>query len=152
MIFFIKGVMNMEIKCNKCGSKDIIKNGHVFGWQRYRCKTCSHQFSKIAPAGKPINIKLIAHGLFSAGFSMREAAKIIGVSAQSVSRWIKKWHSAYMTDIGKHKIIYQPKPGELIDCLDIKKDDELLVSSLVLPSGAKFNIVVQLPKTLKKLH
>ncbi len=136
----------MEIKCNKCGSLEIVKNGHVFGWQRYKCKICHHQFSKIAPAGKPMHIKLIAHGLYSAGFSMRETSEIIGVSAQTVSRWIKKWHLAYMSDIGRHKIIYQPHKIELLDCLNIRDDDKLLASSLNLPSGARFNIVVQLPK------
>ena len=136
----------MEIKCNKCGSVDIVKNGHVFGWQRYKCKDCHHQFSKIAPAGKPMHIKLIAHGLYTAGFSMREAAGIIGVTAQTVSRWIKKWHLAYMTDIGRHKTIYQTTSDNLDTCLDLKKDEQLLVSSMLLPSGAKFNIVVQLPQ------
>ncbi|MBQ8677025.1 MAG: IS1 family transposase [Alphaproteobacteria bacterium] len=135
----------MDIKCNRCGGEQIVKNGHVFGWQRYKCKHCGFQFSKVAPAGKPMHIKLIAHGLYSAGFSMREAAGIIGVTAQTVSRWIKKWHSVYMNDIGRHKTIYAADAATLNDCLQAREGEKILVSSMVLPSGAKFNIVIQLP-------
>ena len=58
-------------KCYKCGSKQIVKNGKVFGWQRYKCKECGYQFTKNAPAGKPLHIKLLAHTMYSAGFSMQ---------------------------------------------------------------------------------
>lgn len=136
----------MDIKCHKCGSEDIIKNGRVFGWQRYKCKCCGYQFSKTAPAGKPVHLKLIAHGLFMAGLSMREIAFIVGVTAQSVSRWIRKWHLAYMTDIGNKETLFAADKNNLLDCLEINDEDRLLISSTVLPSGAKFNIVIQLPQ------
>lgn len=35
-------------KCYKCGSKQIVKNGKVFGGQRYKCKACGYQFTKNA--------------------------------------------------------------------------------------------------------
>lgn len=135
----------MEIKCKTCGSAHIIRNGKVFGWQRYKCKQCGCQFTKMAPSGKPLFIKLVSHGLFVSGLSMREIARIVGVTAQSVSRWIRKWHPAYMADIGNKETIYSASRDNLLDCLDIRENEELLVSSTVLPSGAKFNIVIQLP-------
>lgn len=140
----------MEIKCMNCGSAHVIKNGKVFGWQRYKCKQCGYQFTKMAPAGKPLFIKLVSHGLFVSGLSMREIARIVGVTAQSVSRWIRKWHPAYMADIGNKETIYSASRDNLLDCLDIREKEELLVSSTVLPSGAKFNIVIQLPPYSEK--
>ena len=136
----------MELKCRKCGGLHIIKNGKVFGWQRYKCKQCGYQFSKTAPAGKSVHIKLIAHGLYVAGLSMREIASIIGVTAQSVSRWIRKWHLAYMSEIGSKETMFKTSKSSLDYCLDIKENDDLLVSTTVLPSGAKLNIIIQLPQ------
>lgn len=141
----------MDIKCHRCGAIEIVKNGMVFGWQRYKCKKCNYQFTKLTPAGKPLSLKLISHGLYMAGLSMREIAGIVGVTAQSVSRWISKWHPAYMSEIGKNEVIYRARQENLLDCLNVSEDDEMLVISRVLPSGAKFNIVIQLPqKSLKK--
>ncbi len=38
----------MEVKCNECGSGDVIKAGHDYRQrkrvQRYRCKTCKKLF------------------------------------------------------------------------------------------------------------
>ncbi len=135
----------MNFKCIKCHSENIIKNGIVSGWQRYKCKNCGYQFTKLAPAGKPIFLKLIVHHLFVAGLSMRKIAGITGVTAQSVSRWIKKWHQAYISEVGKHETLYYATEENLAECLNIKKTDKLLISSMELPSGAKFNIVIQLP-------
>ncbi|MBQ2811262.1 MAG: IS1 family transposase [Alphaproteobacteria bacterium] len=135
----------MQIKCPKCSDDKIVKNGQVFGWQRYKCKNCKYQFTKQAPAGKPLSLKLLVHLLHISGLSMREIASIVGVSAQSVSRWIKKWHGAYMSEIGKYETLYKADINTLLDCLSITQTDDFYVSSRVLPSGAKFNIVVQLP-------
>lgn len=135
----------MPIKCLKCGAENAVKNGKVFGWQRYKCKICGYQFTKAAPAGKPVFIKIICHNLYMSGLSMREIAAIVGVTAQSVSRWIRKWHGAYMSEIGDHEILYNASRNNLLDCLNVKENEDLLVSSRQLPSGAKFNIVVQLP-------
>lgn len=34
----------MEIKCPKCGSTSLVKNGHRNGRQQYVCKNCNHRF------------------------------------------------------------------------------------------------------------
>lgn len=140
----------MEKKCMKCGSVNIIKNGIVFGSQRYKCKNCGYQFTKLSPAGKPIFSKLISHELYLSGVSMRTIAHIVGVTPQSVSRWIRKWHPAYMDDIGNKETLFSANRKNLLDCLDINAEDRLLVSSTDLPSGAKFNIVIQLPPEPQK--
>lgn len=140
----------MDIKCRKCGSANIIKNGKVFGWQRHKCKDCGYQFSKTSPAGKPVQIKLIAHELFMAGLSMRDIAKIVGVTPQSVSRWIRKWHLAYLNDMGDKETLMRAQTCNIAECLELNENDDLLISSVALPSGAKFNIVIQLPNNPQK--
>ena len=136
---------NLYIRCPKCGSKEITKNGWVFASQRYKCKDCSHQFTKITPAGKPLFLKLICHSLYVAGLSMREISGIVGVTAQSISRWIKKWHPAYLADIGSQGTFHTVKSNNLLKELNIQKNERIIISSTVLPSGAKFNIVIQIP-------
>ena len=136
----------MQLKCRKCGSDKIVKNGKVFGWQRHKCKDCGYQFTKTSPAGKPLQIKLIAHELYVAGLSMREIASIVGVTPQSVSRWIRKWHLAYLHDIGDKENISVINGRNLTDILEIKGHDKLLTSTINMPSGAKFNIVIKLPQ------
>ncbi len=138
-------------KCMKCGGTKAVKNGIVFGQQRYKCTGCGYQFTKEAPAGKPIYLKLICHGLFMSGLSMRDIAKIVGVTAQSVSRWIKKWHSAYMTELGKHQTINVVPTDKLSNTLSDGKKERFLVISTTLPSGVKYNIVVEQPDALKSL-
>lgn len=76
---------------------------------------------------------------------MRQIAAIVGVTPQSVSRWIKKWHNVYMSEIGAHEILYNVSRENLLDCLNIKDNENILLSSRNLPSGAKYHIVVQLP-------
>ncbi|MBR1648379.1 MAG: IS1 family transposase [Alphaproteobacteria bacterium] len=135
----------MELKCPKCGSKNIVKNGYVFGCQRHICKSCKYQFTKLSPAGKPIMLQFICHELYLSGMSMRKIASIVGVTAQSVSRWIKKWHGAYMAEIGNHATLFIASKDNLDDCLGIREKDKLLVLSAELPSQAKYNIVIHLP-------
>ena len=139
----------MEIRCPKCNTQQIIKNGKVFGWQRYKCKTCGYQFTKVSPAGKPIFIKLVSHNLYLSGLSMRKIASIVGVTAQSVSRWIKWWHTSYMAEIGAKETLFSANRDNLLDCLDINKNDNLLVSTSELPSGARYSIVIRLPRGRK---
>ena len=136
----------MQIKCIKCGCTEHNKNGHVFGWQRYKCKNCGYQFTKIGERGKPMNILLTSHSLYTFGLSIRQIAKIVGVSAQSVSRWIKKWHQTYMSDIGNHETLYKVKASNLNECLNLSQDENLLVASQLLPSGGKIHIVISLPQ------
>ncbi len=139
----------MKLKCLKCGESEIVKNGQVFGSQRYKCKRCGYQFTKVAPAGKPLFHKIVAHSLYVSGLSMRETAHIIGVTVQSVSRWIKKWHPAYMSEIGSQASAGIVKAADLTERLNIDKESELIVISTLLPSGAKYHTVIELPQNIK---
>ncbi|MBQ9034849.1 MAG: IS1 family transposase [Alphaproteobacteria bacterium] len=132
------------MKCYKCGAMQIVKNGKVFGWQRYKCKSCGYQFTKTAPSGKPMHLKLLAHNLYAAGFSTRKIAQIIGITAQSVSRWINKWHTAYETEQGNTQIMYEVNAYNILDCMNIKQKSKCILLTNFLPSGAKVHIVIEL--------
>lgn len=137
----------MDIKCLKCGSTEYVKNGKVFGWQRYKCKSCGYQFTKMGERGKPMNIWLTCHGLYVFGLSMRQIARIVGVSVQTISRWIKKYHQVYMHEIGSNETLYSPSSETLVDCLNLSPKDKLMVSSSKLPSGAEIHVVIKLPNS-----
>ena len=147
----------MQYKCPKCGFTKIVKNGKVFGKQRYQCKKCCYQFTKMAPAGKPMFLKLAVHSLYLSGLSMREIAMLTGVTAQSVSRWIRKWHPAYMNEIGSKTKINAIQGNQLKQFLKISSEEQLLLMTTPLPSRAFFHTIIQLPKeknkiSLKKWH
>ncbi len=133
------------MKCFKCASRRLVKNGRVFGRQRYKCKECGYQFTKSAPAGKPLFIKMAVHDLYMFGLSMRAIAAVVGVSAQSVSRWIRKWHPAYLSEVGEKQDFFKMPAHQLMRRLNIPPEAELLTSGMALPSGAKCHLVIELP-------
>ena len=51
-----------------------------------------------------------------------------------------------MSDMGNHEQRYVAKAGNLIDCLSLKAEDKLLISSQRLSSGAEIHVVIKLPK------
>jgi transposase-like protein len=83
------------MQCLKCGSEAIVKNGHMKGLQRYKCKSCSYQFTQETPRGKPLKDKILALTLYLSGLSMNMTGQIVGVSTQSVMRWIKMFSAKY---------------------------------------------------------
>ena len=87
----------MELICKKCGSTAYHKSGHIHGKQRYKCKQCGHQYTKTTPQGKPERDKIISLVLVLSGLSMNATAKIIGVSTQTVMRWIRKMYDKFIT-------------------------------------------------------
>ena len=83
------------MKCLKCDSEAMVKNGFMKGLQRYKCKNCSYQFTQETPRGKPLKDKVLALTLYLSGLSMNMTGQIVGVSAQSVMRWIKMFYDKY---------------------------------------------------------
>ena len=83
----------MELICKKCGSTAYHKSGHIHGKQRYKCN--GHQYTKTTQQGK--RNKIISLVLVLSGLSMNATAKIIGVSTQTVMRWIRKMYDKFIT-------------------------------------------------------
>ena len=74
--------------CPACGGATLIKSGHACGRQRWRCKGCGRQFTRTTPRGKPAAMKAAAVELDCTGLSLNAIGKRLGVSAQSVMRWV----------------------------------------------------------------
>ncbi len=74
--------------CPNCGSGEKIKNGIVHSEQRYRCKSCGFTYTKGYKRGHPLKDKVLAVIMHLSGMSMNSIAPIIGVSTQSIMRWI----------------------------------------------------------------
>ena len=75
--------------CPACGGTSLIRSGHACGRQRWRCKGCGRQFTRTTPRGKPVTMKREAVSLYCAGLSLNAVGRRLGVSAQSVMRWVR---------------------------------------------------------------
>jgi insertion element IS1 protein InsB len=75
--------------CPACDGTTLIRSGHACGRQRWRCKGCGRQFTRTTPRGMPAATKREAVGLYCAGLSMSATGRRLGVSAQSVTRWVR---------------------------------------------------------------
>ena len=76
--------------CPACRGTVLIRSGHACGRQRWKCKGCGRQFTRTEPRGKPAALKQQAVALYCLGLSMNAIGKHIGVSAQSVMRWLRR--------------------------------------------------------------
>ncbi len=81
--------------CRKCGSEAFVKNGFMAGAQRYKCKHCGFQFTRETPHGKLMKDKILDLILYLSGLSMNMIGKIVGVSTQSVMRWINIFYEKF---------------------------------------------------------
>ena len=83
------------MKCIKCGCEGLYKSGHVNGKQRYRCKGCGCQLTRFTKRGRSAKEKALALVLYISGLSMNRIGQIIGVTAQSVMRWLQAFAEEY---------------------------------------------------------
>ena len=83
--------------CRKCGSTDIVKNGHsASGSQQYHCKNCraylvldpdSNEYSE---AEKQRILQAYILQAYRERGSKSAISRIFGVSRNTLSRWLKK--------------------------------------------------------------
>ena len=97
--------MNEKPPCPKCQSIEVVKNGKVQWKQRYKCKSCSLQFTRLTPRGRPAQEKAMAVTLYTLGLSIRAIARLIGVSPTAVLKWIKTFAKTHYE---------KPAPGDAI--------------------------------------
>ena len=97
--------MDVKPPCPKCQSREVVKNGKVQGKQRYKCKSCSLQFTRLTPRGRPAQEKAMAVTLYTLGLSIRAIARLIGVSPTAVLKWIKTFAKTHYE---------KPAPGDAI--------------------------------------
>ena len=82
-----KGLIIM--KCKRCLSQNIVKNGKRLGKQYYLCNGCKHQFilQKVKRSKEEENLAVILHSL---GLSYVTIGSILQVHASTIMRWVKK--------------------------------------------------------------
>src|SRR3954467_11610313 len=91
--------------CPQCGSRRLIRYGIVAGKQRWRCKRCRYQFTRLEGHGTPEPTKRAAVSLYGYGLSFNAVADLLGTTAQSVLRWV----CGYVD-----RCCARPPPGEAV--------------------------------------
>lgn len=133
--------------CRKCGSEAFVKNGFMAGAQRYKCKHCGFQFTRETPHGKPMRDKILALILYLSGLSLNMIGKIVGVSGQSVMRWIKMFHEKFINDDIQSNI-EEIEIDEMVSYINKKKITsgygKLLI--ITLENLSVGNVVIVVPK------
>ena len=136
------------MKCRKCGSEAVVKNGFMAGNQRYKCKNCSFQFTKEVSHGKPVKDKILALILYLSGLSMNMTAKIVGVSVQSIMRWIRLFYHKFAGNVQHDSTVEEIEVDEMVSYIGKKKtkfgSGRLLIITLENSSGG--NVVIVAPK------
>ena len=78
-------------QCPKCNERRVTKNGIVIGKQRWRCKGCGYNFTRMSPRGVHPGLKALAILLYSAGkSSYGMISRLLGVSNVAVYKWIRE--------------------------------------------------------------
>jgi len=136
------------MQCRKCGSEAAVKNGFMAGAQRYKCKNCSFQFTRETAHGRPIKDKILALILYLSGLSMNMTAKIIGVSVQTIMRWIRLFYDKFADHAQSAANVEEIEVDEMFSYLGKKNNlfgsGKLLIITLASSSGG--NVVIVVPK------
>lgn len=78
--------------CPKCQSKERIKNGHINGRQRYRCKVCKYDYSVVQKSTSvSLEKKRLALAMYLEGLGFNSIGRILKVSHVAVQKWIRKY-------------------------------------------------------------
>lgn len=144
----------MELKCLRCGCEKVVKNGFIFGLQRYKCKKCGYQYTKTKPHGRSDTEKRTAVMLYASGLSMSMIAKMIDVSVQTVSRWIRTFYTEKLDEIPKMEPMQKTTLKKVMEYFQTLNTDllehEIFVLSTKLPSGSDIRIIVDNPNSSGK--
>ena len=81
--------MNENPDCPRCKASAVIKSGKIQGKQRYKCKECGMQFTRLTPRGRPATEKATAIMLYALGLSMNAIAQFLQVSTPAILYWIR---------------------------------------------------------------
>jgi DNA-binding transcriptional ArsR family regulator len=131
----------MPNSCPKCNQKNIVKSGIIKERQRFLCKDCSYYFT-VKKLGKQIDDYVVTKALqlYLEGLSYREIERIIGVSHNSVSSWIKKYNISRPPHADFHPTYKVFKQNELL--MYMSKEENLKGSGLVITEfGDKYMMI-----------
>jgi transposase-like protein len=78
--------------CPKCKSRERVKNGHINGRPRYRCKECKYDYTVTQKStGVTIDKKRLALQLYLEGLGFNSIGRILHVSHVSVMNWVRRY-------------------------------------------------------------
>lgn len=139
----------MKLKCLKCGCDQAVKNGFVSGVQRYKCKKCGYQYTKTKPHGYGNREKRAVSILYISGLSMNTIARLVGVSVQTVSRWVKSFSSEITEEFPEMEKMKKVTLKEVVQSLQKTTEEEqkyeFFILSTRLPSGCGVKIFIDSP-------
>ena len=77
--------------CPRCKREDAVKNGKARERQRYKCKSCGFQFTRLTSRGRPPWQRALAVFLYCRGISISTIARKFSVSPSTVFKWVRKF-------------------------------------------------------------
>lgn len=77
--------------CPRCKREDAVKNGKARERQRYKCKACGFQFTRLTTRGRPPWQRALAVFLYCRGISISTIARMFSVSPSTVFKWVRKF-------------------------------------------------------------
>jgi len=127
--------VDTAIKCPRCGASKIVKSGKINGQQRYLCKECNYHFT-VNKLGKRVDNNYIVKALqlYLEGLGISEIEKYVGVSRNTIRKWIKRFENL-IVEVRKNQCnINVVNLQDLIVFLKEKNEPGLILFSL----GNKF--------------
>ena len=83
-------MVSTQHTCAKCGSEQIVRNGHSGGHARYQCKACGHQ-ARFVPAAAERAVRYAqVEKLLAERNSQRSVVRVTGVDCMTVAKLAKK--------------------------------------------------------------
>lgn len=140
--------------CLKCQSNQIIKNGIVWGKQRFKCRTCGFQFTPEGSSGHELTDKATALALCHLGISRNQVSKILNTTQTSVTRWINELPLRIpFKFISKNKLekIEESYLCSYIKKLYIENKENFLIARNIFKSNIEVDLIVKSRKDLKKM-
>jgi transposase-like protein len=78
--------------CPKCKSTDRVKNGHIKGRPRFRCKECGYDYTVMQKSTSvPVEKKRLALQMYLEGLGFNSIGRMLNVSHVAVLKWIKRY-------------------------------------------------------------
>lgn len=81
------------MNCPRCKQKNAVKNGKARGNQRFKCKACGFQFTRLTTRGRPPWQRALAVFLYCRGVSISDIARMFSVTPSTIFKWIRKFGS-----------------------------------------------------------
>jgi transposase-like protein len=79
------------MKCPRCGSTQVRKNGHRSSQQNYLCKNCGRQFvESYSQRGYSDDVKQICLRMYYNGLGFREIERLTGISHNTIINWVRQ--------------------------------------------------------------